>query len=52
MRESHNNHDEFQLERSLAAFDMFVLHDHEGDIDEVSQPSMHCNLRLHKLKQV
>lgn len=36
MRESHNNHDEFQLERSLAAFDMFVLHDHEGDIEEVS----------------
>ena len=23
------------LERALAAFDMFVLHDREGDIDEV-----------------
>ena len=34
-RESHSNPDEFQLERSLAAFDMFVLHDHEGDIEEV-----------------
>ena len=24
------------LERALAAFDMFILHDRDGDLDEVS----------------
>jgi len=31
---------EVSLERALAAFDMFVLHDREGDFDEVPSPSI------------
>lgn len=37
VRDTDGAHGDRQLEQSLAAFDMFVLHDQEGDADEVSK---------------